>query len=78
MAIGQIAQVTLQYRLLKQENGTFTLRELLKGVCVLDNGLREVSVRTTSETQSADLGVLSGDRSGSGDGNPGSAPRGEP
>lgn len=44
VAIGQIAQVRMQYRLLKQENGSFTWRELLKAVYVLDNGLREVSI----------------------------------
>ena len=44
VAIGQIGQIRMQYRLLKQEDGSFTLRELLKAVYVLDNGLREVSI----------------------------------
>jgi len=41
VAIGQIAQVKIQFRLLKQDSGSFTFRELLKAVYVLDNGLRE-------------------------------------
>lgn len=39
---GQVAQIQLKLRLLKQENGTFTLRELLKGVYVIDDGLSMV------------------------------------
>ena len=45
VAMGQIAHVRMQFRLLKQDNGSFTFRELLKAVYVLDNGLREVRIR---------------------------------
>jgi hypothetical protein len=40
--VGQIAQIKMQLRLLKQANGTFTLQELLKGVYVIDNKLSMV------------------------------------
>ena len=40
--VGQIAQVKMSFRLLKQENGTFSYREMLKGVCVLHEGLSMV------------------------------------
>jgi hypothetical protein len=36
--VGQIVQVRMKFRLLKQENGSFTFRELLKGVYVLHDG----------------------------------------
>ena len=41
--MGQIAHVGIQFRLLKQDNGSYTFREMLKAVYVLDNGLREVN-----------------------------------
>lgn len=42
VTVGQIAQVKLQLRLLKQKDGTFTFRELLKGIFVLHDGLSMV------------------------------------
>jgi hypothetical protein len=42
IAVGQIAQIKVQFRLLKQENGTFTFRELLKGIYVVNDGLSMV------------------------------------
>ena len=36
---GHVVQVTMKFRLLKQEDGPYTFRELLKSVCVLHEGL---------------------------------------
>jgi len=36
--VGQIAQTRMKFRLLKQEDGTFTFRELLKAIFVLNDG----------------------------------------
>ena len=41
--IGQIAQVTLKFRALQQPDGGFVFRELLKSVCVLDDGISMAS-----------------------------------
>jgi hypothetical protein len=40
--VGQIAQIKMKFRLLKQESGDFTFRELLKGICVLHDGMSMV------------------------------------
>lgn len=40
--IGQVAQVTLKFRALRQPDGRFVFRELLKRVCVLDDGISTV------------------------------------
>lgn len=40
--VGQIAQVKMCFRLLKQANGTFTFRQLLKGVYILHDGMSMV------------------------------------
>ena len=72
MAIGQIAHVRIQFRLLKQDDGSYTFREMLKAVYVLDNGLREVNstnpppsilllryTRTQSIARDRAMGILS-------------------
>lgn len=40
--VGQIAQIKMQFRLLKQDSGSFTFREMLKGIYVLHDGLSMV------------------------------------
>jgi hypothetical protein len=40
--IGQVAQVMLKFRALQQPDGGFVFRELLKSVCVLDDGISTV------------------------------------
>ena len=40
--IGQIVRIKTRFRLLKQENGNFTFRELLKGIYILDDGVCKV------------------------------------
>lgn len=42
IAVGQIVQVKMQLRLLRQDDGKFAFRELLKGICVLHDGLSTV------------------------------------
>jgi len=42
IAIGQIAQIKMSFRLLKQQNGSFTFRQLLKGIYVLHDGMSMV------------------------------------
>ena len=42
VAVGQLVQLRFQLRLLKQLNGTFTCRDLLKNVCILHEGLSRV------------------------------------
>jgi hypothetical protein len=42
--VGQIAQIKMKLRLLKQENGSFTFREVLKGVYILHDGASTVSM----------------------------------
>jgi hypothetical protein len=44
VTVGQIAQIKIKFRLLKQENGSFTFREVLKGVYILHDGASTVSV----------------------------------
>lgn len=43
--VGQIVQVKMCFRLLKQEDDTFVYREMLKSVCVLHDGVSMVSFR---------------------------------
>ena len=45
--IGQVAQVTLKFRALHQLDGSFIFRELLKSVCILDDGISAVSLHYT-------------------------------
>jgi hypothetical protein len=40
--VGQIVQIKMKFRLLKQESGEFTFRELLKGIYVLHDGMSMV------------------------------------
>ena len=40
--VGQVAQIRLKLRLLKQEDGSFTFREMLKGVYILHDGASTV------------------------------------
>ena len=40
--VGQVAQVTLKLRALQQPDGSFAFRELLKRVCILDDGISTV------------------------------------
>ena len=40
--VGQIAQVRMKLHLLKQDNGSFTFRELLKGIYILYDGASTV------------------------------------
>lgn len=47
IVVGQIVQVRIQLRLFKQPNGSFTFRELLKGVYILNDGLSMVGFRRT-------------------------------
>ena len=42
--VGQIMQVKMKMRLLRQDDGNFTFREVLKGVCVLHDGLSMVRI----------------------------------
>lgn len=42
IAVGQIVQIKMSFRLLKQQNGSFTFRQLLKGVYVLHDGMSMV------------------------------------
>lgn len=43
--LGQIVQVRMKFRLLRQENGNFTFREVLKGVSILHDGLSMVRLK---------------------------------
>ena len=59
IAVGQIAQIRMYFRLLKQENGSYTFRQSLKEICVLHSGkslVREASVHLENCILTNDVG----------------------
>ena len=59
--IGQVAQLTVKFRALRQAEGNFVFRELLQKVCVLDDGISMVRVHTTNRQRAKKIpGACSG------------------